>query len=102
MFDPRGGHWMGGRYVPSLLAALGEVIEQHLIDTGFIASPDAEDIAVPQVKAMDGTGSGTGSGSGHSDGRPSGARTCPRCSQPALLRQEGCDTCVSCGYSKCG
>ncbi len=106
VFDPRGGHWMGGRYVPSLLAALGEVIEQHLIDTGFIASPDAEDIAVPLVKAMDGTGSGSGSGTvsgtGHSDGRPNGARTCPRCSQPALLRQEGCDTCVSCGYSKCG
>src|SRR3546814_17522216 len=36
VFDPRGGHWMGGRYVPSLLAAIGEVIERHLIEIGFM------------------------------------------------------------------
>ena len=35
MFDPRGGQWMGGRYVPSLLAAIGEVIERHMIEIGF-------------------------------------------------------------------
>ena len=29
-------------------------------------------------------------------------RTCPRCSQPSLIRQEGCDTCTNCGHSKCG
>ena len=38
VFDPRGGQWMEGRYVPSLLAAIGEVIERHMIDIGFIAS----------------------------------------------------------------
>ncbi|HRK96433.1 MAG TPA: adenosylcobalamin-dependent ribonucleoside-diphosphate reductase, partial [Rhodospirillales bacterium] len=36
VFDPRGGQWMGGRYVPSLLAAIGEVIERHMIDIGFL------------------------------------------------------------------
>ena len=36
VFDPRGGQWMGGRYVPSLLAAIGEVVERHMIDTGFL------------------------------------------------------------------
>ena len=40
VFDPRGGSWMKGRYVPSLLAAIGEVIEQHMIDTGFITRED--------------------------------------------------------------
>jgi len=36
IFDPRGGQWMGGRYVPSLLAAIGEVIERHMIEIGFL------------------------------------------------------------------
>src|SRR5437763_6646163 len=39
VFDPRGGQWMSGRYVPSLLAAIGEVIEQHLIAIGFMSRP---------------------------------------------------------------
>ena len=37
IFDPRGGQWMGGRYVPSLLAAIGEVIERHMIEIGFLS-----------------------------------------------------------------
>jgi ribonucleoside-diphosphate reductase alpha chain len=36
VFDPRGGAWMEGRYIPSILAAIGGVIERHLIDIGFI------------------------------------------------------------------
>jgi ribonucleoside-diphosphate reductase alpha chain len=41
VFDPQGGQWMGGRYVPSLLAAIGQVIETHMIRTGFLV-PEAE------------------------------------------------------------
>ncbi len=41
IFDPRGGQWMGGRYVPSLMAAIGEVIERHMVAIGFIAPHDA-------------------------------------------------------------
>src|SRR5216683_3257020 len=43
VFDPRGGQWMGGRYIPSLLAAIGEVIERHLILTGFMAKPEPDE-----------------------------------------------------------
>ncbi len=93
VFDPRGGHWVDGHYVPSLLAAIGEVIEQHLIATGFMADPHSrDDQAVELRKAANMDGSGPG------DARH---RSCPRCSQPALIRMEGCDTCTSCGYSKC-
>ena len=92
VFDPRGGQWMDGRYVPSLLAAIGEVIEQHMIDIGFITdertgrqrTDDADRSREP--------------GTAPDDPR---LRTCPRCSSPALARQEGCDSCFSCGYSKC-
>ena len=89
VFDPRGGQWMGGRYVPSLLAAIGEVIEQHLVATGFMGPRDStlhgeERRAVAMA----------------AEGAP--ARYCPRCSSPSFVRLEGCDSCVSCGYSKCG
>ncbi|HJS33387.1 MAG TPA: adenosylcobalamin-dependent ribonucleoside-diphosphate reductase, partial [Alphaproteobacteria bacterium] len=47
VFDPRGGQWMGGRYVPSLLAAIGEVIEKHMIDIGFLQSGDGASEARP-------------------------------------------------------
>ena len=76
VFDPRGGQWMEGRYVPSLLAAIGGIIEKHMIEVGFME-------------------------------RPQGAKSrskiagCPRCGEAALVFQEGCATCLSCGYSKC-
>jgi len=98
VFDPRGGHWMNGRYVPSLLAAIGEVIEEHLIGIGFIAGPDAEDDddfeAQKKVVNM----------GAHEDQASANSpfKYCPRCSQPSLMKSEGCDTCTSCGYSKCG
>ncbi|HEX7006105.1 MAG TPA: adenosylcobalamin-dependent ribonucleoside-diphosphate reductase, partial [Alphaproteobacteria bacterium] len=89
VFDPRGGHWMGRRYVPSLLAAIGEVIERHMIDIGFLASPrEAREGKVEMRKAV-------------GDETNLNMRPCPKCSQPALIRQENCDVCTSCGYSKC-
>jgi ribonucleoside-diphosphate reductase alpha chain len=85
IFDPRGGYWMEGRYVPSLLAALGEVMEQHMIDIGFIAESETQERESLQEAVGE-----------------SPARFCPKCSQPGLVRREGCDLCLSCGYSKCG
>jgi ribonucleoside-diphosphate reductase alpha chain len=90
VFDPRGGQWVKGRYVPSILAAIGEVIEQHLIDIGFITDA-GNPLQVEEAKKVVG------------DAAPvPGMRACPKCSAPTLIRQEGCDSCVSCGYSKCG
>ena len=92
VFDPRGGQWMGGRYVPSLLAAIGEVIEQHLIDIGFMADNsrrEAEAARKPKVV-----------GDSHA-GAELRFRQCPKCAQASLINQEGCDMCTSCGFSKC-
>lgn len=92
VFDPRGGQWMRGRYVPSLLAAIGDVIERHMIDIGFL--PDSktardEPDRVAEPKQVVNLGE-------------SRLRHCPKCNQPSLVRSEGCDSCLSCGYSKCG
>ena len=90
MFDPRGGAWMEGRYVPSILAAIGAVIEAHMVRIGFLTVEEQ-----PRL----------GGNSGSADDAPVAAprlRACPKCGQAALLRQEGCDTCTACGYSRCG
>jgi len=91
VFDPRGGAWMGGKYVPSILAAIGGVIEKHMIATGFLAGegmalktdPHADPLA--EVVTM----------------TPKG-KACPNCGQYSLRMIEGCMTCADCGNSKCG
>jgi len=108
VFDPRGGQWMGGKYVPSLLAALGGVIETHLIDIGFLQSPG--ELADPgaaeaQIVALAGGGVediGPDRDGGNAAAHGAPFRQCPKCGQPSLIHQEGCDTCTSCAYSKCG
>ncbi|MGA7710445.1 MAG: adenosylcobalamin-dependent ribonucleoside-diphosphate reductase [Rhizomicrobium sp.] len=89
VFDPRGGQWMEGHYVPSLLAAIGEVIERHLVAIGFM-TPRESIAAGDERRAV----------AVAAEGAP--VRTCPRCGSPSFLRLEGCDNCISCGYSKCG
>ncbi|MGR3610412.1 MAG: adenosylcobalamin-dependent ribonucleoside-diphosphate reductase [Sulfitobacter sp.] len=87
VFDPRGGAWMGGKYIPSMLAAIGGVIEQHMIATGFIAGEGMGLKSDPQAKVV-------------GIDAPRG-KACSSCGQFDLRMIEGCMTCGSCGYSKC-
>jgi len=88
VFDPRGGAWMDGKYIPSILAAIGGVIERHLIFTGFIEGEGMGLKSDPkqQVVNLGGTR----------------GKACPSCGQYELRMVEGCMTCASCGHSKCG
>src|SRR6056297_1135050 len=88
VFDPRGGAWMGGKYVPSILAAIGGVIERHLISIGFI---DGEGLGLKQDPTADVVNLD-----------PPRSPACPACGQHDLRMVEGCMTCASCGHSKCG
>jgi len=81
VFDPRGGQWMDGEYVPSLLAAIGGIIERHMKEIGFLRSAITDD---------------TGMVERHTD------LVCPSCGETKVVFQEGCKTCHSCGFSKCG
>ncbi len=91
VFDPRGGAWMDGRYVPSILAAIGGVLEQHMIAIGFLSGEGMGLKSDPQAEVM-----ALGEGA-----RPPGP-ACPACGQYDLRMVEGCMTCASCGHSKCG
>jgi ribonucleoside-diphosphate reductase alpha chain len=99
VFDPRGGAWLGGRYVPSLLAAIGGVIERHMIDIGFLAPPESAPLAERVRQAAAGAETGPG-GAAEGAGRRL-AGQCPKCGSASLIRQEGCDLCTDCGYSRC-
>ncbi|WP_045835137.1 adenosylcobalamin-dependent ribonucleoside-diphosphate reductase [Hyphomicrobium sp. 99] len=105
VFDPEGGRWMGGRYVPSLLAAIGDVIEQHMIHIGFLTRDDdinskLQPIAAVQRIAAD-AGPREDAASEHVSPFAS-ARICPKCGERALRHIEGCWTCANCDYSRCG
>ena len=97
VFDPRGGAWMDGRYVPSLLAAIGDVIERHMVEIGFLPR-QGMDRAAARIINLPGANRRPGRAS------PALARPaqCPKCGEAALIHSEGCDQCTSCDYSKCG
>ena len=118
VFDPEGGQWMEGRYVPSLLAAIGDVIEQHMRRIGFLSGEAAPDAGVasgrqavaagaPPVAEATSVSEGARMPAGEaaratSLPRPDGNRVCPRCGERRLARVEGCWTCLNCHYSRCG
>ncbi len=99
VYDPAGGYFNDGEYVPSLPAEIGRVIATHLRNLGIMPENgngkhgkkhgvhDAhltEEIKHAEEKA--------GAGAGF----------CPSCNQPKLVASEGCLKCLACGYSKCG
>ena len=88
VFDPRGGAWVQGKYIPSILAAIGGVIEQHMVRIGFIATEGGHLKSDPKAQAI-----AIGE-------RPSGP-ACPACGQFGMRMIEGCMTCGDCGHSKC-
>ncbi len=93
VFDPRGGAWMEGRYIPSILAAIGGVIERHMVATGFLAAEGTALKADPRAEVVS---------LSPRPARTRPARTCPACGSPDLVMAEGCLTCAACGHSKCG
>ncbi|MQY44324.1 adenosylcobalamin-dependent ribonucleoside-diphosphate reductase [Epibacterium sp. SM1969] len=88
VFDPRGGAWVKGKYIPSILAAIGGVIETHMVKIGFIEGEGMGLKTDPQAQVVN-------------LDAPRG-KACPACGEFTLQMVEGCMTCTSCGHSKCG
>lgn len=110
VFDPKGGYFSRGRYVPSLVAEIGTVIERHMIAIGllepagldehqqaFIKAKAAEAARAEAERAAGDTGGDKGDGSGF----PPSATLCAKCHARAVVMADGCATCLSCGASKC-
>ncbi|MCA8884650.1 MAG: ribonucleoside-diphosphate reductase, adenosylcobalamin-dependent, partial [Rhodobacteraceae bacterium] len=89
VFDPRGGAWMEGKYIPSILAAIGGVIEKHMVSIGFIGGEGLGLKEDPHSAGLSGLGAPRG-------------KACSSCGSYGMRRIEGCMTCANCGFSKCG
>ena len=105
VFDPRGGYFKkGGRYMPSLVAEIGDAIEAHMRTIGLIEDepPDSPGRRMAEEKRA-GFARADVAGNGY-PGRafPEGAQFCSRCQMPAVIHADGCMTCLNCGESKCG
>jgi len=123
VFDPRGGYWSKGKYMPSIIAEIGNVIERHLIEIGML-QPETLDPAqqklIDEKKAelegeqsagqssVESNQSDSGNGTEEQSQRQqasswqANASLCGKCNQKAVVIRDGCATCLNCGDSKCG
>ncbi len=109
VFDPKGGYFKpGGKYMPSIIAEIGAVLEHHLVKIGLMEKEElseqqqlildekrAEAEAAQKVTTVD-------SGAGEDSSYPASATLCNKCNTKAVVIMDNCATCLSCGYSKCG
>ena len=106
VFDPRGGYFKkGGKYMPSLVAEIGDVIEQHLQMIGLIAADGLDEHQKKFIanKKAEIEGKEVSDNSSSADsGFPANAELCKKCSTKAMIKMDGCLTCLNCGDSKCG
>jgi hypothetical protein len=111
VFDPRGGYFKkGGKYMPSLVAEIGDVIEAHMRTIGLLQDelPDEHQRRLLEEKrtqyeahlrAME-AARPRETDSPHAF--PETASVCPKCQTKAIILMDNCLTCLNCGYSKCG
>ncbi|MBA1146567.1 NrdJb [Ectothiorhodospiraceae bacterium WFHF3C12] len=110
VFDPRGGYFKkGGRFMPSLVAEIGEIIEQHLKHIGMLESDTLDEhqkAYIEQKKAeFEGKQPQDQAAADCDDSTakfPEGAQLCGKCHTKAMVVMDGCLTCLNCGDSKCG
>ena len=105
VFDPRGGYFKkGGKYMPSLVAELGDAIECHLRAIGMLSDEGLDEHQqklVAEKRAQYQDAQNKASNKEESD-FPAGAQLCAKCSTKAVIKMDGCMTCLNCGDSKCG
>ena len=105
VFDPRGGYWQpGGKFMPSIIAELGHVIEKHLQAIGLMRKTqlDTHQQKLVEEKRAEYEARAKQTDAFAKTHFPEGAQLCARCSTVAVVMMDGCMTCLNCGDSKCG
>ena len=107
VFDPRGGYFKkGGKYMPSLVAEIGDAIESHLVMIGLLKKdgPDEHQQKLIQEKReqYESTQKKETKEEAKDSDFPAGATLCAKCNTKAMIKMDGCLTCLNCGESKCG
>ena len=105
VFDPKGGYFKaGGKFMPSLVAEIGDAIESHLKMIGLLKDEglDQHQQALVDEKRKEYENLQTGQMAEYKGDYPDGAQMCNKCMTKAAVLMDGCMTCLSCGDSKCG
>jgi hypothetical protein len=105
VFDPRGGYWQsGGKFMPSIIAELGYVIERHLQMIGLMPKPQMDEhrARLIEEKRAEFEARRKQTDAFAKSVYPEGAQLCTKCNTAAVIMMDGCMTCLSCGDSKCG
>jgi len=107
VFDPKGGYFKkGGRFMPSLVAEIGECIEKHLMDIGMIQPPEIPEhtrrIMEEKRTQFEARTANAPAAAPERNPYPAGAQLCNKCMTKAMIMMDGCMTCLNCGDSKCG
>ena len=105
VFDPRGGYWQpGGKFMPSIIAELGHIVERHLIDIGLLkpSGPDEHQQKLIDEKRAEFEERKKQRDAFAQGEYPEGAQLCTKCNTVAAVMLDGCMTCLNCGDSKCG
>ena len=107
VFDPKGGYFKpGGKFMPSIIAEIGAVIEHHLQKIGLMEKEslsEQQQLVLDQKRAEAEGQKITVADSVEEDAAyPASATLCNKCSTKAVIILDNCATCLSCGYSKCG
>ncbi len=105
VFDPRGGYWQpGGKYMPSIIAELGYIIEKHLISIGLLKRVELSEqqLQLMEQKRAEFEASKKQQDAFSKSEYPEGAQLCHKCSTAAVVMMDGCRICLNCGDSKCG
>ena len=103
VFDPNGGYYKkGGKYVPSLVAELGQVLEEHLQNIGMLKVTEPEEHQQQLIDDKKAEYLKKNSDKLDESGFPKDAQLCNKCQTKAAIMMDGCLTCLNCGESKCG
>ncbi len=105
VFDPRGGYFKrGGQFMPSLVAEIGDAIESHLRMIGLIKDDGLDEHQQKLINEKRQQFESLAKRATASEGSdfPDGSQLCTKCNTKAMIKMDGCMTCLNCGDSKCG
>ncbi len=106
VFDPHGGYFKrGGKFMPSLVAEIGDALEKHFTMIGLLKKPELpahQQAILDEKRAQFEVSNEKGGGSDTDSEFPEQALLCKKCHTKAAILLDGCLTCLSCGDSKCG
>ena len=96
VFDPNGGYYKkGGKYVPSLVAELGQVLEEHLQNIGMLKVTEPEEHQQQLIDDKKAEYLKKNPDKLDDSGFPKDAQLCNKCQTKAAIMMDGCLTCLN-------